>query len=236
MKINSPSFRDVEQVSALLDGKLSPADAARLRARLDSDPNLRTIMDDLAQSRGLLRRLPARRAPRNFTLTRKMSGVNTPLPRSVPTLRFATLLATFLLVFSMATNALAPVFRQAASAPAYGMGGGGGGGVDQPPEALSAATQAPVEQGTPGLAPATQAPALPEAGSSLALETPTPDATLKALAPAEQLPAQPVQPEPSSAPVPLIWQIGLLVLALVSGGLAWLLRSASDRSWRGKTK
>ena len=234
MKTNTPSFHDVEQLSALLDGKLPQAEAARLRARLDADANLRTVMNDLAQTRGLLRKLPARRAPRNFTLTPKMAGVKPPLPRAVPTLRFATLLATFLLVFSLATNALAPTFRQAASAPVYGMGGGGGDDTgEQPPEVMSsAATQAPAAAAP---APATQEPTL-QSESNRALETPTPDATHKAMAPEQQLPAQPPQPAPASVPIPLTWQIGLLVVALFSGGLAWLLRSASDRSWRRKTK
>src|SRR5512139_2528573 len=118
MKTNSPSFHDVEQLSALLDGKLTQAEAARLRTRLDSDSSLRAVLDDLAQTRGLLRKLPARRAPRNFTLTPKMAGVKPPLPRSVPALRFATLLAAFLLVFSMATNALVPTFGRSAAVPA----------------------------------------------------------------------------------------------------------------------
>src|SRR5512139_991838 len=118
MSMKSPSFHDVEQLSALMDGKLSQAEAARLQGRLGSDPNLRAIMEDLRQTRSLLRRLPARRAPRNFTLTPKMAGVKPPLPRSVPTLRFATALAAFLLVFSMATNALVPTFGRSAAVPA----------------------------------------------------------------------------------------------------------------------
>ncbi|HVN16624.1 MAG TPA: hypothetical protein VMT73_12840, partial [Anaerolineales bacterium] len=134
--MTSPSFRDVEQLSAYLDGKLSQADSTRLEARLKSDPNLHAIMDDLSQTRALLRKLPSRRAPRNFTLTPKMAGVKPPLPRAYPVLRFATSAASVLLVFSFATNALTPRFAAAAPAPmaAYGMGGGG---------AEAAATQAP---------------------------------------------------------------------------------------------
>jgi len=167
-----------------------------------------------------------------------MAGVKPPLPRAVPTLRFATVFATFLLMFSLATNALAPTFRQAASAPAYGIGGGGGGSDTEPqaPEAMSsAATEAPAEEETPevAMAPATLVPTLE---ANRVLETPTPDASLKAMAPEQQLPAQTPQPGAASAPIPLAWEIGLLVIALISGVLAWLLRSTSERSWRTKTK
>jgi len=236
--MTSPSFRDVEQLSAYLDGKLSQADSTRLEARLKSDPNLRAIMDDLSQTRALLRKLPSRRAPRNFTLTPKMAGVKPPLPRVYPVLRFATIAASVLLVFSFATNALTPRFAAAAPAPmaAYGMGGGGGG-------AEAAATQAPAATEVPSvlLAPAaTQAPALqavPENGTRL-LATATPEeVTPKSSAPLRP-PAldQNQQPATPSTPIPVTWEIILLAVALLCGIGAWILRAVSERSWRAKTK
>ncbi len=53
------NFRDVELLSAYLDGQLNPSDANRLESRLSSDPDLRAVMDDLRAARGLLRQLPA---------------------------------------------------------------------------------------------------------------------------------------------------------------------------------
>ncbi len=38
--MNQPTFRDVEQLSAYLDGQLPPAEAARLETRLKTDPQL----------------------------------------------------------------------------------------------------------------------------------------------------------------------------------------------------
>ena len=56
------NFRDVELLSAYLDGQLSPSDSIRLESRLASDQNLQAVMDDLRTARGLLRHLPQRRS------------------------------------------------------------------------------------------------------------------------------------------------------------------------------
>ena len=64
------NFRDIETLSAYIDGQLNAADAARLETRLKTDPELASVMNDLRAARGILRKLPARKAPRNFTLTR----------------------------------------------------------------------------------------------------------------------------------------------------------------------
>src|SRR5512140_1508794 len=125
------NFRDVELLSAYLDGRLSPSDSVRLEARLTSDRSLRATLDELRETRGLLRSLPQRRAPRNFRLTPKMAGLRPPEPRAYPVFRLATALATFLFVAAIALNGLAPFATQrlaAAPAPAFGMGGGGSGG------------------------------------------------------------------------------------------------------------
>lgn len=243
--MSTPNFRDIEQLSALLDGKLSPAEAARLESRLKTDLDLKSILEELTETRSLLRRMPRRKAPRNFTLTPQMAGVKPPVPRAVPTLRFATLLATFLLVFSLATNALAPMLSMASQAPAYGMGGGGG-GADPTMEAqllLEAATEAPAATLLP---PAAALPAGPESTliptlaaeeQARTLPTPTPEPVLKDTGPAaDQFAQSAPAAQPAPAPVPPAWQIALLVIALLCGGGAWLIRQASERAWRAKTK
>ena len=113
-----PSFRDVEKLSAYLDRQLKPSEVARLESRLQTEPELASILQDLRQTRSLLRRLPQRRAPRNFTLTPKMVGQKPPLPRTYPAFRLATVLATLLLFFTFATNFMAPrLVRTAAPYP-----------------------------------------------------------------------------------------------------------------------
>jgi anti-sigma factor RsiW len=226
--MKTPSFHDVEQLSALLDGKLSRAESEQIEQRLKSDRALRAVMEDLAQTRRLLRKLPARRAPRNFTLTPKMAGVKPPVPRAVPTLRYATVLATLLLVFSMAANVVVPGLRQTAAAPVYGMGGGGAEGPG-PEFSAPAPTEVPsLEQTIPPAPAATLEPTLSLEDSTRMVGTPTPEPFLK---------SAPAGEEPSSGgPVPLGWEIGLLILALACAGAAWLIRSSSDRKWREKMK
>ena len=73
--------RDTEKLSAYLDGELKPSDSTKLEARLKTDPELASVLNDIRATRTLLRKLPSRKAPRNFTLTRKMVGQNPPLPR-----------------------------------------------------------------------------------------------------------------------------------------------------------
>jgi anti-sigma factor RsiW len=173
--MTQPNFRDVELLSAYLDGQLSQAEAARLETRLKTDPQLRTVFDELSQPRALLRKLPARRAPRNFTLTPKMAGVKPPIPRAFPLFRLASALAAILFFFSFATNLTVPAFsavrNAAAPMPAYGIGGGGPGEPAQeaaPAAPAAAATAAPAATEAPAMlapaateAPATAAPTMP---------------------------------------------------------------------------
>jgi anti-sigma factor RsiW len=210
--MTSPTFHDVKLLSAYLDEQLSQADVARLETRLQRDPDLRAVMDDLSQSRALLRKLPQRRAPRNFTLSPEMAGVRAPLPRAVPALAPVAHFVTLLLFLSMAANALAP---SSLSQPmAYGMGSGGG------------SDQTMVMEAAPAVeAPATEAPALDNNGQSM-----------KAIPTEEPRAVEPTQPQKPPAPIPLAWQIVLLVVALSTGGLAYILAELANQSWRKKVK
>ncbi len=109
--------RDLEQLSAFLDGELDQAGRARLNARLARDPGLRAALEDLRQTRLLLRRTPQRRAPRNFTLTPRMAGLRPPTPRLVPVFSWASAAALLLFVCTLGTGLL-PRFAFGAAAPA----------------------------------------------------------------------------------------------------------------------
>lgn len=246
----TPSFRDVEKLSAYLDGQLKPSEKARLESRLGSEPELAAILKELRQTRSLLRQLPQRRAPRNFTLTPKMVGQKPPLPRTYPAFRFATVLATLLLFFTFATNFMAP--RLANIAPyAYGRGGGGGGGE---PETMleSAATEetaqpqlempAAEELAIPGTPTPMATPGAPVAEDSLRIE-PTPQPSEKsgvqAVPTGDVFAQQAPVDEPERTPAPLISapvQILLAVVALLSGIIALLLRYTAIRKWRAKVR
>lgn len=234
--------RDLELLSSYLDGQLTPSDSARLESRLKSDGRLASTLDDLRATRTLLRQLPKRRAPRNFTLTRKMVGLNPPLPRSYPAFRFATVVATLLFFFTFGLNAFVPRLAQisfGAAAPAA---------TEAPAFAQAeAATEAPVATE----APATEAPAATEApleSSSNLAPLPTAMPSLQDSARAAETPTTKIggaenaggvdQPQvanesPRPAPmIPSVWQSAFAVIAILGAiFMAALRRSASNR-WK----
>ena len=230
--------RDLELLSSYLDGQLSSADATRLEARLRTDPELRSVLQDLRGARSLLRQLPMRKAPRNFTLTPAMVGKNPPLPRAYPAFRFTATLATILLFFTFGLNM---VGRQMASqAPAFGMGGGGGEAADTFSQESAPAAEAP--------AAATEEPSIamvPDATATAALEDSTrimetavakePGAENAAGTGLAQEPpaAQPQPPEVRTISPALQWF--LAGVALISVLIMALMRQLSTNRWRSKS-
>ncbi len=210
------NFRDAELLSTYLDGQLTQSEAARLEARLAGDAELRHLLDDLRSARTLLRALPRRKAPRNFTLRPQTRQLAAPLPRAVPVLRLASALAFVLFLGTFAANGLVPLARTrlaAAPAPVYGMGGGG----------------APAEAVTP---------ASTESAASALAAAPTgaPEPTL----PVQALQAQPAATLPPTAKarpsetvlVPAVLQAALAALAVALGVGAWYLNAAAARRFR----
>lgn len=231
--------RDIELLSAYLDGQLSSSDSARLESRLKAEPELVSVMDDLRTARGYLRQLPKRRAPRNFTLTRKMVGQNPPLPRTYPVFRFTTAIATLLFFLTYGLNVLAPRF---ASQPVYGMGGGGGGDVElysaeAPAMAEPAATEAPAEAPSVEMVPAPtmQVESTPAADTTREMETPVAKEGAEEAAGSALAQDQPqALPEPQPIPplVPVLWQYVLLGVAFLGAVLMAVMRRASARRWK----
>ena len=238
--------RDLELLSSYLDGQLTPSDSARLESRLKSDGGLASTLDDLRAARTLLRQLPKRRAPRNFTLTRKMVGLNPPLPRSYPAFRFATVVATLLFFFTFGINTFAP---QLAQISPFGTGGGA-------PEIFSAApaaaTEAPVfAEAAATEAPATEAPAATEAplqSSSDLAPLPTMMPSLEDSARVAETPMTKIgeaenagdvdQPQVANEPtrpapiIPSMWRSAFAVIAILSASLMALLRRSASNRWK----
>lgn len=236
------NFRDIENLSAYLDGKLNASDAAQLEARLKTDPELASAMNDLRAARSILRKLPARKAPRNFTLTRQMVGLKPPLPRTYPIFRLATAFAALLFLFSFTATTLVPMLNSsagaAAPAPAIGMGGGCaepcGGGADPSMEAAvatempAAAPEESLGQGTAlTTTPAPAADTAPFAAtqeSAQIVETPTAK---------EQAPETANQPEvEQEPPISINWTVLFLILSIVGGITLWAMRISSRSKWR----
>jgi anti-sigma factor RsiW len=235
--------RDLELLSSYLDGQLRPSDSARLERRLSADPDLRSVLDDLRAARGLLRQLPMRKAPRNFTLTPQMVGKKPPLPRAYPAFRFVTALATLLFFVTMGVNFLAPQMAQPA---AFGMGGGGAPDVysAQAPEA--AATQAPAATEAPlaSMAPMpTPTVAIEAAPAATTLPPAMEDTARAAENPAEKNAPAPYAAQPQDQngfrqeiqpPVPPAWIILLAGIALFGAVIMLLMRRLAVERWRRK--
>lgn len=233
--MTQPSFRDVENLTAYLDGQLNSAHRQRLESRLGSEPELKATLDALRESRAVLRRLPQRRAPRNFTLTPKMAGIKPPLPRAYPVFRFASVVAAFLFFFAYATNFLPRLsLTLGAAAPAAsmetGIGGGGapednqrnqlGGGCDNCTPEATVQVEAP-------LAPSSKAP-------PSALATPTLAETEQAFvqqAPSEVQPSTKTARIPFTVPAPTTWQVILFIVACLAGGVALIIPLVVERRW-----
>ena len=210
--------RDLELLSAYLDGQLDPSDSTRLESRLASDESLRTALDNLRSTRGLLRQLPSRRAPRTFTLTPQMAGIKPPTPRIVPVFRFATALATFLFVITFVINGLITLSTATlASAPA--------------PAAFNAAAPMSAQEAAPAptSAPAAQAPALPLAAIA-PTETLTPKMAVKSDAP--QVENNHAVNSQNESSVPFDFEILFGILAVGFGITAWILPRNNESNFR----
>ena len=92
------SDRELETLSAYLDGEISNRDRERLEARLQSDGSLREYLEGLQRTRAAVRSLPALRAPRNYYLTPEMVGQRREPRRFFPVFSFASAVATVLFV------------------------------------------------------------------------------------------------------------------------------------------
>ena len=225
--------RDIEQLSEYLDGRLSPSDSARVDLRLASDPALASALDAMRETRALLRRMPRRRAPRNFLLTPKMVGRKPPLPRSYPVFKFATALAAFL--FAVSFVATRTVQLTAASSPApMGFGGGMGGGADGTvtEEASLAMEAAPAATE----APAIEAPALEPMSTQMALLPPGSTPESESEAESNRVVEDSARKFPGQSLPPLFtaWESAFAVAAILGALVMLLLRYLAARKWRTK--
>jgi len=105
--------KEWQKLSEYLDGQLSPRDRSNLEQRLQTRPELREGLEELRRLRAVLRTVPRRKVPHNFTLTRAM--VEKPAAARwfnwVPALSLSSAMAAFLLVISF-------FFRLPVTAPA----------------------------------------------------------------------------------------------------------------------
>lgn len=95
---NTLTKRDWEMISAYLDGQLSARKQARFESRLQHDQRFQIALEEMRNTREVLRSTPKLRAPRSFMLTPEMVGQPHRLPRLAPVFGWASAVASFLFV------------------------------------------------------------------------------------------------------------------------------------------
>jgi hypothetical protein len=215
------------ELSAYMDGQLPANKAARLEKRLSADSALRAEYEDLLRTRRMLRGLPKRRVPRNFTLTPDM--VRAPHRKIfnflVPALRFSSsaaalmLALTFALEFMGGGPLMAKMAQDAAPAPAMEMmmeeapaeaaeepmillwdeqpEPGLGGGIAPEVDGLGGGPQGEILEGDEAMAEA-----MPMEESAPAAEVPMPAAEAEEEAPAAMAMEAPAEEAPAANAVP----------------------------------
>jgi hypothetical protein len=212
----TPSSRDVERLSAYLDGQSSASDKDYVETRLQTDQDYARLLSELRHNRTLLRSLPKHRLPRNFTLKPSMTRLRPPLPRAVPALSWASVTALVVFVFSFGANFLGTIFGGAsapmmAAAPADNARGAGGGQVSTLPPASETLN------GTP----------TPEVMLMTGIQaTPEPIVSAPSVATSTKAAAKPVSP----------WFIILPALALMLISASLVLRWNTVRIFKRKYK
>jgi hypothetical protein len=252
------SERDLETLSNYLDGQLTAGERARLEARLQTELELRTVLEQLRQTRAAVRNLPFLRAPRNYTLTPKIVGERKRPPRLYPVLRLASALASFLFILALIGDLITVRTPGIASLQAVQLAGTSIAAVEEPVSteaALLESAASVVETAEPAekLATGAEEPVLTVEATVVAeLQAPAPPApqepeaaveSLEAGA-ADQVPAPRLQAkaevsvtsvEPVARFVPTGWTplriltVFLAILALSTGLAALYLRRRSTK-------
>lgn len=90
--------KQLEQLSAYLDGQLSENEKRQVESRLAREPELRVQHEGLRKTKLLFSRIPRVHAPRSFALTPEMVTVRQKKQPFTTTLRWVTSVAAILLV------------------------------------------------------------------------------------------------------------------------------------------
>jgi hypothetical protein len=120
--------QDMEQLSALLDGELSPANATKLRQRMQTDAALQDAYTELALTQDAMRTMPTLKPPRSLRIDpqrlHQARGwrwwlISPPGGQLFPTLGVAMSLCFCLLFGAVAMQpAESPVLKGAVTSPA----------------------------------------------------------------------------------------------------------------------
>jgi hypothetical protein len=118
------SPHDWELLSLYLDRQLRPSEQSHLEARLQQEPELQSMLEELRSTRDLLRQAPRLRAPRSFALRPEQVGARSSTrsaarPYPAMALGFVSALASLALVVVLAGDLLGRPMAQTAYAPNF---------------------------------------------------------------------------------------------------------------------
>lgn len=110
--------KDWELLSAYLDGQLTSREVTDLERRFSTQPELRAALQDLKDTRAVLRATPMRKAPRSFALTPEMVAPRRkPFSWLFPVFSFSSAAAMVLLIISIAIMSGGPKVSPPLAAP-----------------------------------------------------------------------------------------------------------------------
>ena len=98
-------IKDLEKLSAYLDGQLNPNELVDLQNRLSQDNLLRDELIQMRRTRAVIQSLPRRKAPRNFTISKDMVLAVRP-SASQPIFGFVSAVAILLLLVILVSDFL----------------------------------------------------------------------------------------------------------------------------------
>jgi hypothetical protein len=100
------STKELFQVSAYIDGALSPKEQRTFEAHLASSATLQEELLEYKRLKAALRSLPQKTAPRNFTLSPEKVQVRKAVPRLAPVFSFASAGVAILLMLAFGSEYL----------------------------------------------------------------------------------------------------------------------------------
>ncbi|MGE5224606.1 MAG: anti-sigma factor family protein [Omnitrophica WOR_2 bacterium] len=192
------SPRDIELLSAYLDGEIDPRKRAQLETRLRTNPELSVALEDLRRTRILLRSVKPLKAPRSFKLRPEMVPQKPARP-IYPVFQFASAIAGILFVVVLLGDLLGFSPRPSARTA-----------LALPTQAASMATALPQQE----FAQQTENPAAAPPGQALKSnaiqETETPALNAEAMEAATSQAAAGAASVPAAAPTPEGTEMGIM--------------------------
>ncbi len=90
--------KDWIMISAYLDNRLSPAEIEKIEIRTKNDPSFKKALEEIAYTRKMLRSLPQKRAPRNFTLSPAKTKAPIRNPWLQPAFKYVSIAAALITI------------------------------------------------------------------------------------------------------------------------------------------